>query len=278
MSDTIYDHTTRSSDLSISDLSDNNTEIEYDTLVIHRAKRIVNWCGFIYNNSVVGHIKVNDIVRISYHVEKEYFDMWSHDAPYVKILKIQDSEDGTICLGEVQDINRQKANKYIIRSFEKIWFYLTNIIEIPTKYNENSRIVELSKFLSDEKVPVTGPLFTIVFPKEPNSDTESESQNSPEEPSDSDSQSDVSFTTQNDESITTDADTLLTSSFNHNNQRTYSDKLPAKRDDDLTSAEYFSQLTKKMPIDSSSSEKNSSYRPNNPLLKIFLNRSSNQIV
>ncbi len=64
-------------------------QITFDTsdrCKIHKAKLVINWNGQIFNPEVLDLIDIDDIVRLSFQIKKQFRDKWSHDAPYVKIV------------------------------------------------------------------------------------------------------------------------------------------------------------------------------------------------
>ena len=142
-----------------------SSEGENEDLVnLHTAKIVIdNFCR-IYKPEVVDILKSGHIVRISFTVESEMF--WTHDAPYVKILSINKD----YILGEIADIHRQVSNMYPLNIGDRIMFNKDNIIEIPRTLQDdekNSRV--FTKFLTDQTVQCTGPLFTVESDEESSS-------------------------------------------------------------------------------------------------------------
>lgn len=133
----------------------NFVEEENEKFSIHKAKIISNNLGNIYDKDVLKQLEIGNVVRISFIVLDNHFDDWTHDSPYLKIIK----KNKNLYLGEVQNINRIKnTNKYPLPIGEKIWFNEENIIEIPN--NQNS-IKSFDSFLTNEYISITGPLYTI---------------------------------------------------------------------------------------------------------------------
>ena len=96
---------------------------------LHVAKHIINEDAYIFRPEVLNTISIDDIVRISYVIDYSPYSSWSHDSPFVKIIK----RDGADFLGTVLDINRiRNTNKYLLNIGEKVWFNTSNIIEIST--------------------------------------------------------------------------------------------------------------------------------------------------
>lgn len=136
-----------------------------DKIYLHFAKCIINEDAYIYNNDVLNVIDVDSIVRISYVVDYSPIESWNHDAPFLKIVKKNDSE----FLGIILDKNRIKnTNKYLLNIGEKVWLHKDNIIEILTD-------VRSERFLTSDKVQCTGPLFTIESDSDSDSDSNSDS-------------------------------------------------------------------------------------------------------
>lgn len=148
---------------------------------IHKAKIITDWDGRIYTPDILILLEVGLVVRISFVVEDHPFDVWSHDAPYLKIESIRRDQIS----GTVLDIKRYKTyEKYPVQVNEVINFKKENIIEIPSKYQTVG--LPLSAYYTDEYVPVTGPLFTIEYDIEQDFDEEISDEDEPEPVSDSD--------------------------------------------------------------------------------------------
>jgi hypothetical protein len=127
---------------------------------LHSAKCVVNEHAYIYKPEVLHSIDIDSIVRISYIADCIPFSSWSHDAPFVRIIK----KDNLDFLGKIIDFNRLKdTNKYLLNVGEKIWFNTDNIIEIISE-------PKFQNFLTKNKLQCTGPLFTV--------ESESDSDNS----------------------------------------------------------------------------------------------------
>lgn len=134
-------------------------------IYLHVAKLITNKSGYIYNNSVLQQLQINDIVRISYEIDFEQIAYWNHDSPYVKIINIVNDK----VLGEIQDINRiGNTNNYPLNIGERVWFKLNNIIELLTTAER------FNTHITTVHVEVTGPLYTI---QSDDSSTNNESDN-----------------------------------------------------------------------------------------------------
>jgi hypothetical protein len=135
-----------------------DSEIHDDKLHLHKAKCICDNRGYVYNHGVLNTIYLNSVVRISFSIEvSENTLTWSHDAPYVKII----GEELGELLGTVLDINhKNNTNRYPLMPGEIIWFKKENIIEIPLGYTDFDK--EIKGFLTAEKLPCTGPLFTTI--------------------------------------------------------------------------------------------------------------------
>jgi hypothetical protein len=151
-------------------MSGSESDGESDTVIIHRAKIITDWKGRIFKPAVLDIINVGNIVRLSIIVTKPIHDMWSHDAPYVEIMSVEDKK----ILGSILDKGRVKeCNKYPLLQGERIRFSAENIIEIPLKDQPNGQALE--KFITTESVSVTGPLYTIEYLPETTYDSDSDS-------------------------------------------------------------------------------------------------------
>ncbi|MGL5935628.1 MAG: hypothetical protein ACRCZI_08385 [Cetobacterium sp.] len=136
-------------------------------LDIHEAKYITDQNGYVYDEKVLKLLKVDDVVRISYKAHVDY--KWSHDSPYLKIIKISKDE----VLGEILDIKRYVSDMYPINIGDSIWFSKENIIEIPLNRPPNNiRINQFMKHITETKLMCTGPLCTIY---ESYSDSDSDS-------------------------------------------------------------------------------------------------------
>lgn len=154
-----------------------NSKIE-----LHKAKLISDYYGNVYSNDVLDELDEGDIVRISFVVHEHYYeDAWTHDAPYVCIIKKEkaqnedkneESVESVNFVGEIHDYKKQETDKYPFPIGERILFSKHNIIEIP--YNLQNKTPQdgskFCKYLTEEKILVTGPLYTIEF----NNDSESE--------------------------------------------------------------------------------------------------------
>jgi hypothetical protein len=122
------------------------------SLIIHTAKNIINEQCYIYKTEVLHNLKPSIIVRIAYK--------WTHDSPYLKIIHIEDCINvNKNILGEIANINRLDSNNYPLNVGDRIWFNPANIIEIP--YGIYDGEIELKKYITDKKVPCSGPLFCI---------------------------------------------------------------------------------------------------------------------
>lgn len=161
-----------------------NSKIE-----LHKAKLISDYYGNVYSNDVLDELDEGDIVRISFVVHEHYYeDAWTHDTPYVCIIKKEDiqnedqdeeSIESIDFVGEIYDYNRQETDKYPFPIGERILFSKNNIIEIidddlQTKSPQTKS--KYYKYLTEEKILVTGPLYTIEFNNDSDSDSDSEFQ------------------------------------------------------------------------------------------------------
>jgi hypothetical protein len=139
-------------------------EEEEELLVLDKAKLIVDYNGTIYRDDVKKVIGVNCVVRISLYLTDEFQGCYPHDAPYVCVCE-EDKKKKLFC-GIVQDIGRTgPSNKYLARTGERIWFSADNVIEIPSNHQTDVPKSALTKYLNNkgEKVPITGPLYTIEY-------------------------------------------------------------------------------------------------------------------
>lgn len=135
----------------------NSVQETQDKIYLHVAKVITDKNGFIYNSRVLDQIAIGNVVRLSFEVDCEDLDYWTHDAPYVKIIMKNMDE---YMVGDVQNINRiANTNSYPLMVGERIWFKLENIIEIPSDLYGNT--ADFDKFITEDYVPATGPLYTI---------------------------------------------------------------------------------------------------------------------
>jgi len=142
-----------------------NSEMEVDNIVdLHTAKCITDDRGYIYKPEVLNKLNINDIVRISFTLDTERDDIWCHDAPYVKIIIIDDINN---IMGEIINIGRQQTNMYPLNVGEKIWFVNNNIIGIPANTQE------FKNLLTSDHVQCTGPLYTVIYDENSSDDDSS---------------------------------------------------------------------------------------------------------
>ncbi len=157
--------------------------MDYSKIHLHKAKKISDYYGNVYSLDVLNEIDVEDIVRISFIIEDHYLDdSWTHDSPYILIIKKDKSEDEDtveILVGEIYSHNRQETDKYPISINERVLFSKNNIIEIPVNLQQYGNKEKFIKHLTYEKIPITGPLYTI------------EDEDSSEEENDSESDSEL---------------------------------------------------------------------------------------
>jgi hypothetical protein len=146
-----------------------------EKIVLHDAKLILDANGYIYNPEVLKEIIVGSVVRIFMTLPRPPLDLWSHDSPYVSIVEV-DKKSST-CLGEILDLERvDECNRYPLAVGEKIWFSLSNIIEIPIKEQSKNKEKKIKAFITNERVMATGPLYTIDYTfDDSGSDTDSDS-------------------------------------------------------------------------------------------------------
>ncbi len=148
---------------------------------LHKAKKISDYYGTIYTNEVLDEIDVGDIVRISLVVEDHYLDdTWTHDSPYVLIIKKEmlsidndNDDDNEIFIGEIHSDKRQLTDKYPISLGERVMFSKDNIIEIPENLQSSNEKSRFSKYLTEEKITITGPLYTIQYEYSSEDETDS---------------------------------------------------------------------------------------------------------
>lgn len=132
----------------------------HEMVELHKAKCVINEDGFIFNEDVLMEVCIGFVVRISMTLDDPPLNLWSHDAPYVEIVK---SENGKL-LGEVLDSDRDiDCNRYPIATGDKVWFELSNIIEIPIKDQSTKKSKLIKKHLTKDTVPITGPLYTVDY-------------------------------------------------------------------------------------------------------------------
>ncbi len=140
-------------------------------IILHEAKQVINWDGYVYDKSVLKELEVGYIVRLSMILKSPARGQWSHASPYVSISKCDKDNDSF--LGEVKDINRVDDDcLYPIRTGDRLWFSSNNIIEIPVCWNSKNKKKVLEKHILPHKVNVTGPLYTIIYPAESDSDSD----------------------------------------------------------------------------------------------------------
>jgi hypothetical protein len=138
-------------------------------LLLHEAERIIDDECSVLKKEALYDIQEGSTVRISIFFDEEpNEDLWTHDAPYVKILKIK----GNDLLGEVLEKNKRFGynHKYPLPIGEKVWFKRSNIIEI-------SGVIK-PEFITTERVLISGPLYTVVHQEHSYSDSESDSSHS----------------------------------------------------------------------------------------------------
>lgn len=138
--------------------------MDYSKIEFHEAIKISDYYGSIFNNEILTEINEGDIVRISIVVHNHYLESWSHDSPYVEILKKEVNVDDIVFVGEIYDFKREKNDKYPIPVGERVLFRASNIIEFPINLQKNldeKRKLGFMKYFTYEKITVTGPLYTI---------------------------------------------------------------------------------------------------------------------
>ena len=81
-------------------MSKSSSENNENRIHLHVAKHIINEDAYIFRPEVLNTISIDDIVRISYVVDYSPYSSWSHDSPFVKIIK----RDNTDFLGTVLDM------------------------------------------------------------------------------------------------------------------------------------------------------------------------------
>ena len=131
-------------------------------IVLHKACKVVDYDGVIFDSKILENMPLESIVRVSMVFSPNYdrYDLiaFTHDSPYIKILK----KDKELLLGEVLEDKRTcDEDKYPIRTGERVWFSKENIIEIPLHMQSYPQKI-LAKYRTANKVPITGPLYTII--------------------------------------------------------------------------------------------------------------------
>lgn len=134
------------------------------SIILDTSRLITDYDGRVFDEFVRTKIVVGDIVRLSMYISDDDTKLqdfiYETDAPYVNIMNELDGK----FLGELISINRVHTQQqyYPIRTGDRIWFEKINVIEYPIKYNETRRN-ELTPYLKDEYIEITGPLYTIHY-------------------------------------------------------------------------------------------------------------------
>jgi hypothetical protein len=129
-----------------------------EKITLHKAKLTTDSNGYIFNSAVLQELSTGSVVRIFFTLDSPPLNLWSHDAPYVSIIEMNEK----MCLGEILDLDKiDECNKYPLSCGERIWFDRDCIIEIPLKQQSKNKEKKMKTFLTKNRVTATGPLYTI---------------------------------------------------------------------------------------------------------------------